>query len=172
MYGLPDSAAGYYAKRYARSVKSLRSGSSSRAGWTLGFSTTSVILYSPQIKRILNTPSGKLWKALDRRGDAIVRDARKQAGIQTGALRKSIHKRHLANATGQYLWIGSKKNYAYIHHEGSRPHIITPNKSPVLTFRSGARIVRTTIVSHPGTRPNRYLTQPMRTNLIRPIVIR
>lgn len=172
MYGLPDSAAGYYAKRYVRSVKSLRSSSSSRAGWTLGFSTTNVILYRPQLQRILNTPSGKLWKALDRRGDAIVRDAKKQAGVRTGALRKSIHKRHTGNVTGQYLWVGSRKNYAYIHHEGSRPHAITPNKAPVLVFRSGARIVRTAAVAHPGTKPNRYLTTPMRTHVLRPIVIR
>lgn len=173
MYGLPDSFAGRYAKKYAKSVKYLKSGSGALgSGLSFSFSTTNVILYKPVIKLILNTPSGKLWHALDRRGDAIVRDAKRQVGVKTGALKSSIYKTHLGNSTGQYLWIGSKKNYAYVHHQGSRPHIITPNKSPALVFRSGARIIRTPLVNHPGTRPNKYLSQPMRKHLIRPITIR
>ena len=173
MYGLPDSVAGYYAKRYAKSIKYLRSNRFGRGG-SLGvsFVVTKVFLYKPTIRRILNTPSGKLWWALERRGNAIVRDAKRQVGVQTGALRSSIHMRHTGNATGQYLWIGSKKNYAYVHHEGSRAHTITANNSPVLVFRSGARVIKTPSVNHPGTRANKYLSTPMRTHVLRPINIR
>lgn len=171
MYGLPDSIAGYYAKRALRGFKSMRRGGRG-GGLQLSFSTTNVKLYSGQIKIMLNTPAGGLWHKLHRRGEAIVRDAKRQVGVQTGALRASITMKHTGNFTGQYLSIGSTKSYAYLHHEGTRPHIITPNRAPALVFRSGARIVRTPIVNHPGTRANRYLTTPMRKNLLRPITVR
>lgn len=173
MYGLPDSVAGYYAKRYLRSVKNMRAGRGRIAsGFGINFALSKVIIYKSQTHRILNTPSGKLWWALNRRGEAIVRDAKAQVGVKTGALKRSIHMRHLSNVTGQYLWIGSKKHYAYIHHEGSSPHTITPKEKPLLVFRSGARVIRTLLVEHPGTRPNRYLTTPMRKHVVRPINIR
>ena len=167
MYGLPDSIGGYYAKKAIKSVTNMR-GASGR-GVAFGFSVTQVKLNRPQIRIMLNTPAGGLWRKLDRRGQAIVRDAKRQVGVQTGALRSSIHMRHTGNVTGQYLWIGSKKSYAYVHHEGSRPHTITAKDSPVLVFRSGARVIKTPSVNHPGTRPNKYLTVPMRKHLIRPI---
>lgn len=171
MYGLPDSIAGYYAKRAFRSLRSIR-GRGGGGGLTVAFSTTNVKLDSIQIKIMLNTPAGGLWHKLHRRGEAIVRDAKRQVGVQTGALRKSIRMTHTGNATGQYLTVGSNKNYAYVHHEGSRPHTITPNTAPILVFRSGTRIVKTPKVEHPGTRPNKYLTVPMRKHLIRPITVR
>lgn len=170
-YGLPDSIGGYYAKRYIKSLKYMRRGGGGR-GTAFGFSVTRINLDKAQLRVILNTPAGNLWHALDRRGKAIVRDAKKQVGVDTGALRQSIHMKHTGNVTGQYLWIGSKKNYAYMHHEGTRPHTITPKTKPLLVFRSGARIVRTPIVEHPGTRANKYLSTPMRRNLIRPIKVR
>lgn len=171
MYGLPDSIGGYYAKKYIKSLKYMKVGGRGR-GMSLGFSVTKVNLDKAQLKIILNTPVGNLWRALDRRGNAIVRDAKRQVGVDTGALRQSIHMKHLSNVTGQYLWIGSNKNYAYMHHQGTRPHTITAKESPVLVFRSGARIIKTPSVNHPGTRPNKYLTTPMKRNLIRPIIVR
>jgi hypothetical protein len=171
MYGLPDSIGGYYAKRYLKSLKYMRGGGG-RGFIPLVYSTYRVRLYKARLRTILNTPAGKLWWALERRGNAIVRSAKRQVGVKTGALRTSIHMRHSGNATGQYLWIGSKKNYAYLHHEGTKPHTITAKDSPVLVFRSGSRIIKTPTVNHPGTRANRYLTTPMRTHLVRPILIR
>ena len=173
MYGLPDSFTGNFLKKAYKKVKYAggRAGSA-RDYLGVSYRLNNIILYKSEIRRILNTPAGKLWWALERRGDAIVRDAKRQVGVKTGALKASIHKRHLGNATGQYLWIGSKKSYAYMHHEGTRPHTITPSKAPALVFRSGARIIRTPIVEHPGTRANRYLSTPMRKHIIRPINIR
>lgn len=171
MYGLPDSVAGHYAKKYAKSLKYMRRGG--RPGITLGYSVFRVRLYKVRIRTMLNTPSGKLWWALHRRGEAIVRGAKRQVGVKTGALRQSIHMRHTGNVTGQYLWIGAKKSYAYMHHEGTRPHLITPNPPrETLVFRSGTRLIRTPVVNHPGTKGNPYLTTPMRKHLVRPINIR
>jgi hypothetical protein len=171
MYGLPDSIGGYYAKKLIKRSASMRGGKATR-GTAFGFSLSKLDIDYVQLHAVLNTPAGNLWKALERRGDAIVRGAKRQVGVKTGALRASIHMRHLGNRTGQYLWIGSTKNYALAHHEGTKPHTITPSTAPVLVFRSGSKIVKTAVVKHPGTRPNRYLTTPMRKNLARPIIVR
>lgn len=171
MYGLPDSVGGYYAKKLVKRSQYMRRGAPAR-GTAFGFKLVHLDIFKPQLHMVLNTPSGNLWSALHKRGNAIVRDSKKQVGVRTGALRSSIHMRHLGNATGQYLWIGSTKNYAYAHHEGTRPHTITPKDAPILVFRSGARVVRTPLVNHPGTRANRYLTGPMRKNLVRPIIVK
>lgn len=105
---------------------------------------------------------------MERVGDEIVAGAKLQVGVRTGALRSSIHKRHLGSMSGQYLWIGSTKNYAYLHHEGTRPHIILPKEPDgALIFRKGARIISTKRVLHPGTRPNRYLSDQLRRPLPR-----
>jgi hypothetical protein len=162
----------YYAAKYTRALRRMRRGGGRGRGTAFGFSVVKVNLDKAQLRLILNTPAGNLWHALDRRGRAIVRDAKKQVGVDTGALRQSIHMKHIGNVTGQYLRIGSNKSYAYMHHQGTRPHTITPKEKPLLVFRSGARIIRTPIVAHPGTRANRYLTTPMRRNLIRPIRVR
>lgn len=172
--GFPDSPFLYYAQkanRYLKSSKTMARGGRPR-GTVLTYKVIKVDIDKAELNMILNTPKGNLWGALDRRGNAIVRDAKKQVGVKTGALRSSIHMRHLANVTGQYLWIGSKKNYAYAHHEGTKPHEIRASKSPVLVFRSGTRIIKTPVVNHPGTRPNPYLTAAMRKNLARPIIVR
>lgn len=171
MYGLPDSVAGYYAKRLLKSQKHMRGRAPSR-GTVFGFTFVNIDIDKAALHLVLNTPSGNLWGAMERRGNAIVRDSKKLVGVKTGALRNSIHMRHLGNATGQYLWIGSNKNYAYAHHEGTKPHTITPDTAPVLVFRSGTKIIRTALVKHPGTRPNPYLTAAMRKNLARPIIVR
>lgn len=127
------------------------------------YSYTKTILYEPVLHMELNTVGGMTGREMRALGDRILESARRQVGVKTGALRKSIHLRHLANYTGHYLWIGSNKNYAYVHHEGSKPHIITPNSpNTILVFRAGSRMIRTAEVRHPGTKPNRYLSDQLR----------
>ena len=88
--------------------------------------------------------------------------ARAQVGVRTGALRASIHMRHMRDTRGQYVKIGSPLNYALIHHEGSKPHLIKPNKAHVLRYVSKGRVMYAHAVMHPGTKPNRYLTDNLR----------
>lgn len=125
-----------------------------------------VTIYKAELRRFLNTPhedKKTLWKWLEEKGDEAVLGAKRKVGVKTGALQRSIHKRHLGNFTGQYLWIGSEKHYAEIHHNGSRPHLITPNPpNKVLSFTKGSRLIRTSKVMHPGTKPNPYLSSQLR----------
>ncbi len=88
--------------------------------------------------------------------------ARAQVGVRTGALRASIHMRHMADTRGQYVRVGSNLNYARLHHDGTSPHIIKPNRKQVLKFATKGQIIFAHVVKHPGTKPNRYLTDNLR----------
>ena len=125
-----------------------------------------VELYEDKLRLFLNTPNSgdakSLWTALEKAKLKAVLGAKRMVGVRTGALRDSIVGRHLGNYTGQYLWIGSEKKYALVHHEGTKPHIIRPDKAKVLRFVSKGQVIYTPIVRHPGTKPNHYLSRQLR----------
>jgi len=117
----------------------------------------------PVIDRYLNSPMGEVGRYLKAKGRKVTAAARGQVGFKTGQLRASIHMRHMRDARGQYLKIGSSVKYAYMHHEGTKPHLIRP-KAPnkQLRFFSKGVIVFAPLVRHPGTKPNRYLTDNLK----------
>jgi hypothetical protein len=55
------------------------------------------------------------------------------------------------------------------HHEGTRPHTIRARRKPLLVFfwPKAGRVVSFKQVNHPGTKPNRFLTKPLRAVLRR-----
>lgn len=122
--------------------------------------------YKSAMYDALRRPRGMVGRHLSRRADLFLVAAKGQAGKgKTGKLARSIHVReHLAQTYGQLMKIGSTNRVAYLHHEGTRPHVIKPKSSDgVLVFpnRRG-RVVVTRVVRHPGTRPNRYLTDNLK----------
>jgi hypothetical protein len=121
-----------------------------------------VIIYDGPLDRLLNDPDGDVGRHLAKKGRLIQAAAKGQVGVRTGALRSSIHMRHLRDARGQYVKIGSSLNYALMHHEGTRPHLIFPTRSRVLRFVTRGRLVFTHLVRHPGTRANKYLTDNLK----------
>ena len=107
-----------------------------------------VIIRKAELDFMLNNPSGDVGRYLAKKGKIVQAAAKAQVGVRTGALRASIHMRHLRDSRGQYIKIGSALNYALLHHEGSKPHLIVPNRATVL------RLVSTLerLTSSPGTR--------------------
>lgn len=121
-----------------------------------------VIFYPGQMDRLLDHPDGPVGKDLKRRGRLVQAAAKGQVGVRTGALRASIHMRHLRDSRGQYVQIGSKKKYALMHHEGTRPHMIFPDRARVLRFVTRGRLVFAHAVRHPGTKANKYLSDNLK----------
>lgn len=108
---------------------------------------------------LLNSPSGAVGRDLARRAFLVKNAAQAQVGVKTGALKASIRVWHERDPVyGQALRIGSRLNYAYMHHEGTKPHVILPVRAPSLVFTRRGRLIVTDRVNHPGTKPNRYLT--------------
>lgn len=91
----------------------------------------------------------------------LVALAKAQVGVKTGQLQRSI-KGNVTTSGGIVGTVGSDNPIAYLHHEGTRAHIITPRRAHTLRFASRGRIVYTKIVHHPGTKPNRFLTDNLR----------
>jgi hypothetical protein len=115
------------------------------------------------LDKYLNSPGGQVGRYLKKQGTKVTTAARAQVGVKTGQLRSSIHMRHMRDSRGQYLKIGSSVKYAYMHHEGTKPHLILP-KGPNthLRFFSKGVIVFAPLVRHPGTKPNRYLSDNLK----------
>ena len=120
------------------------------------------IEYKPGMDQLLRSPQGAVGKDLRKRGLRVQAGAKAQVGVRTGALRASIHMRHANDTRGQYVKIGSNLSYARAHHDGASPHIIKPNRKQVLRFATKGQIIFAHVVKHPGTKPNRYLTDNLR----------
>ncbi len=121
-----------------------------------------VTIRKTELDFMLNNPSGDVGKYLAKKGRIVQAAAKAQVGVRTGALRASIHMRHLRDSRGQFVKIGSALNYALLHHEGSKPHIIVPDRATVLRFVNRGRVVYAHSVMHPGTKANRYLTDNLK----------
>ena len=121
-----------------------------------------VIFRRAELDFLLNSPEGDVGRYLANKGRLITVAAKAQVGVRTGALRSSIHMRHLRDSRGQYVKIGSNLDYALLHHQGSKPHVIRPDRSKVLRFVRGSRIIYTSSVMHPGTKANRYLSDNLK----------
>jgi hypothetical protein len=123
---------------------------------------STVIIRRAELDFMLNNPSGDVGRYLAKKGRIVQAAARAQVGVRTGALRASIHMRHLRDSRGQFIKVGSSLNYALLHHEGSKPHIIVPDRATILKFATRGRVVYAHAVRHPGTKANRYLTDNLK----------
>lgn len=123
-----------------------------------------LVVYKPILNFELNHNFGLVGRHLHKTANRITQLAKLQVGKKTGNLMRSIKFRHLPkNTLGPGIKVGGYTSYALMHHQGTKPHIITPNKpGGNLVFRKGSRVIHTQIVRHPGTRANNYLTTPMR----------
>lgn len=123
--------------------------------------TFSVPSYRPsqsELIKIVNDDRGPVIPHLRRVGRVIVAAARAQVGKDTGELARSIHYNVQRYGGLPELWVGTYNSIAYLHHEGTRPHAIRARNAQFLRYSSKGRIVYARTVMHPGTKPNRFLT--------------
>lgn len=113
---------------------------------------------------MLRSPDGVVGRDLMRRATAVQMAARRQAGVSSGRLRRSIVKRGPSGNDRKCLTmtVGSTLDYALLHHEGTSAHTIVPVHAKRLHFKVGGVDVFATVVHHPGTKPNRYLSDNLR----------
>lgn len=114
------------------------------------------------MKRLMTSPDGEVGQYLTKLGQRVALLAKAQVGVDTGALKRSINFRLVRSGGGLTAVIGSDNRIALMHHQGTRPHTIVPRRAQTLRFYSRGRIVYSKLVHHPGTKPNRYLTDNLR----------
>jgi hypothetical protein len=125
-----------------------------------------IIIDSKALDNMLRGPNGEVVRDLIRRAEMLQRLAKDQCGFGKGNdphghLRDSIVKRVMSGGQNPQVMVGSSHPIAMIHHEGTRAHLIEPKSASVLAWEDGSavggmRFARR--VNHPGTKPNRYLT--------------
>jgi len=133
-------------------------------------SANKLVWNDAEIEKLLYSPNGVVGRDLRVRAKKVLLAARKQVGVDTGDLKKSLNIRnHRRTGYGQSISVGSNVRYARMHHDGTRPHAIRPTgkRGEYLIFKSGERKIYTTLVMHPGTKPNRYLTDNLRLAVIK-----
>lgn len=121
-------------------------------------------IHEPSYRLVFESRDGLVGRDLDRRALRIEQAAKAQVGVQTGNLQRSI-KRTWTRSNGQKLSVsvGSNQRHAALHHEGTRPHVIRARNSSSLRYEADSgEVVFAKSVVHPGTRPNRYLTDNLR----------
>lgn len=115
---------------------------------------------------LLRGPTGPVMRMLIERATLVQEAAKRQVrvghvhgGMGRPSLRDTIVKRIVA-AIEPTVRVGSNSPIALLHHEGTRPHVIFPRTASALYFYLPAAggFVFAKSVNHPGTKPNRYLT--------------
>ena len=110
-----------------------------------------------------SSKEGPIGSDLYRRGRLLQLLAKGSAPTETSALKNSIYLEYKAKRNPEVV-VGSRLNYAYFVHEGTRPHVIRPNSGRVLRFKVGGKIVYARKVNHPGhPKPRKFLSQHLRT---------
>lgn len=146
-------------------------------GPRLGGTFDAEVVIDPQkLAELLRSPSGPVVRRLMADGQHVKEAARQQVGVspagpvlkgnrRPGTLRDSIVTRLIShpNPLGFAVMVGSEDPIALIHHEGTEPHLIRARNSPVLVFwwPKIGQLMRVRYVNHPGTQPNRYLTDSL-----------
>jgi phage gpG-like protein len=125
-----------------------------------------VVWNEPEVNFLLKSPIGAVGRSVQKRAFRVQTAAKRQVGVKSGKLQESIKYTVSTAPYGVKATVGSSVNYALIHHNGSRPHVILPVRAKSLVFTSRGRLVVTNRVNHPGTKPNRYLTDNLRLALI------
>lgn len=132
-----------------------------------------LVLNPTRVAELLRGPSGPVVRRLIEDGEVVKQGARDRVGVhepdpwgrpkdrRPGQLRDSIVKRLVERGTEVVMQVGSEDPIALWHHEGTQPHVITPRKAPRLVFWQAGGVRYALIVHHPGTRPNRFLTDAL-----------
>jgi hypothetical protein len=93
---------------------------------------------------------GALIRDVTEKGFSLLRD---EAPERRGDLRRSIHQR-IVGLEGE-VTVGA--SYAVFVASGTSPHLIRPVRARALRFVVNGGVVFSTLVQHPGTKPNPFV---------------
>lgn len=114
-----------------------------------------------QLASLMRSRQGPAARMLMEAGQIVKRGARRRVGVASGALRDRIVVRLVSDGSnGLAVVIIAETDYSLMHHEGTVPHRIEGR--PYLAFEpTPGQVVIVRHVDHPGTAPNRFLTDSL-----------
>lgn len=126
------------------------------------FSGPNIDFDDAALAHLLDDPKGSVGKHMRRIGVEILMGARAMVGVRTGQLRKSLKMRQGVRGRFQYVTVGADVKHAQVHHDGAKAHVIRAHQGRIMRFNVGGKVVYARKVNHPGSKPRKYLTVPMR----------
>jgi hypothetical protein len=136
-----------------------------------------VVVDPTKLAELMRSPSGPVLRELLEAAELVKREAQRRVGVyrppdaysaarrrrRPGTLWDSIVKRVSDTGAGVAVLVGSEDPIAMLHHEGTEPHVIAARRRPLLVFYwpKVGRVVAFKRVNHPGTDPNRFLTDAL-----------
>lgn len=114
-----------------------------------------LVLYDPVIEAYVTAQALSL---VDRAARAVEMAARAEAPKRTGALAASIHTVLSPGSMSASASVGSDLDYALAVHEGTRAHIIRPDRPGGVLYFDGRFAEE---VHHPATRGQPFLMTPL-----------
>lgn len=90
--------------------------------------------------------------ALQRAALIVEAEAKREAPVKSGLLRRSITNRVVSDTRAE---IGTNAKYAWSVHQGAPPHTIMARKAKALFWKGARHPVKS--VRHPGNRPNPFM---------------
>lgn len=114
------------------------------------------------LSAFIHDPQGGIYKDLRQRGRRVARRARQLVGVESGSLRASIGVETAYGRKFPEVRVAANHRRAMMHHDGTPPHLITPERGRVLKFKVAGKIVYAEKVDHPGTRANPFLYRALR----------
>lgn len=117
-----------------------------------------IVIDPVRLAAFMRSPNGPVMAALMRGATAVQAGARAQVGKRTRQLEGSIVKRPGVDREGPFVLVVTEGvPYAYMHHEGTDPHVIRPRTRKALRWLGRGGVLFAAKVNHPGTQANRYL---------------
>jgi hypothetical protein len=138
------------------------------AGEKIYITNQTVTINKGVINFVYKNPRGPAGQHLNRMAERVVIAAKIQVPKRTGQMAAQIGvERRVETPGGQSLQIVSaNKNSAYVH-EGTAPHLIKSRKANgFIKFNSKGVTVFTRLVRHPGSKPNRFITDNVKLIMI------
>lgn len=133
-----------------------------------------VVWDAAKLAEVLRSENGPVLRHVLELAERVKTRAKEKVGVHKpdpwgrpldrapGTLMDSIVKRVVVRGSGDpVVEVGSDDRIALWHHEGTQPHMIAARNAPKLIFWSGGSVVFAKVVSHPGTEPNRFLTEAL-----------
>lgn len=126
--------------------------------------TADLRLDGAALQAYLDSPQGPPFLELGRRMDRVKGEAQGRVGVSKDTeagqphLRDAIVTRAGRDGKGAMWLVGAVHPVAWLHHQGTVAHVIVPRNATVLVFEIDGETVFSRRVNHPGTPPNKYLT--------------
>lgn len=137
-----------------------------------------VIINPRLLAEFMRSPEGPVYRKMAKDAQKVKLEAQRLVGVyvppdsysasnrkrRPGTLRDSIVTRVVIRGGLPDWQVGSADPIAFLHHEGTPPHVIVASRKPFLVFYwpKVGKVVRFRSVNHPGTKPNRYLTNALK----------